>query len=319
MPSSPTRRGTQLTLPELHYHIIEAVLPSNPRTIIPPWHISTKTLVSLTRVSRSTRKVAMRLLLERCPYVDTSRRLELLLCVPRLYLTNITSLYLTPFGNKLNDLPKARLVRKLFFAVRRTLRRLVIDMPSELVDDHMNVRRILGQGFERLTKLHEFVCLGDYPVLSIQEAPTKVWDVWPDLRRLVIFGAPINNHRLWWHIATRHNLEQVILARPLAVEATNIKEEFFNKLPRDDKRLDRDIKITLLDAAFVCRKVNTWRWKEYDPEGRITVEVYDVPTSFYGDETPEELVAAWVRRGALNGNLWDWEGEVVEDTMTNNG
>ncbi|KAF4453855.1 hypothetical protein F53441_3541 [Fusarium austroafricanum] len=325
--SSETPSDIQRALPpELLYHIIESVLPSNPRALIPPSHISTKTLLSLTRVSRDTYKLASRLLRERCLYIDTSQRLaQLLLCLPHsvpslplvLSLRNITSLYLAPFGDKLDDQPTAFWVRELFCEICGTLRRLIVDMPFQSLDpldDHLDVRRTLREGFERLDKLEEFVCLGDYPALSLHDAPTDVWGLWPDLKRMTIFGAPVDNHWLWWYIASHHKLEHVILARPVNVEAGNIKEEYFHKLPRDDERLDRDIKITLLDAAFVWRGVKTSRWKEFDPKGRMIVELYDVPTSFYGDETPRELVIAWVRRGALNWGLWNWEGEVVKET-----
>ncbi|KAF4335241.1 hypothetical protein FBEOM_10891 [Fusarium beomiforme] len=229
-------------------------------------------------------------------------------------LRNITSLYLAPFGDKLDDQPTAAWVRELFCEVCGTLRRLIVNMPFQSLDqfdDHLNVRRTLREGFERLDKLEEFVCLGDYPALSLQDAPTDAWGLWPDLKRLSIFGAPVDSHWLWWYVASQHQLEHVILARPVNVEAANIKEEYFHKLPRDDARLDRNIKITLLDAAFVWRGVKTARWKEFDPQGRMTVELYDVPTSFYGDEMPRELVTTWVRRGALNGSLFYWDGEVV--------
>ncbi|KAF5006286.1 hypothetical protein FDECE_7332 [Fusarium decemcellulare] len=311
--------------PELLYHVIESVLPSNPRSLIAPSHVSTKTLLSLTRVSRVTYGLATRLLRERCIYIDNGRRLaELLLCVPRfvpslppvLSLRNITSLYLAPFGGNLDDQPTAIWVRELFCEVCETLRRLVVHMPFQSLDpldDHLNVRRTLRDGFERLHKLEEFVGLGDYPALSFPDGPTDVWRLWPDLQRLTLFGAPVDNHWLWWDIATLPKLQQVILARPLNVEDVNIKDEYFHKLPRDDARLDRDIKITLLDAAFVWRNVNTTRWKEVDPKGRMAVELYDVPTSFYGDEKPGELVTAWVKRGALDGSLWDWQGDVVKE------
>ncbi|KAF4981091.1 hypothetical protein FZEAL_3067 [Fusarium zealandicum] len=306
--------------PELLYQIIQSVLPSNPRALIPPSHISTRTLLSLARVSRDTYGLATRLLRERCLYIDTDRRLaDLLLCIPRLVpslppvlsLRNITSLYLAPFGEKLDNQTTAIWVRELFGEVCETLRRLVVLMPFQSLDpldDHLNVRRTLRDGFERLHKLEEFVCLGDYPALSFPDGPTDVWRLWPDLQRLTLFKAPVNSHWLWWDIATLPKLQHVILAQSLNVMATNIKDEYFHKLPRDDARLDRDIKITLLDVAFVWRVLNTERWEEIDPKGRMTVELYDVPMSFYGDEMPGNPVTPWVKRGALDGSLWDWQG-----------
>ncbi|KAM0200967.1 hypothetical protein ACHAPA_011271 [Fusarium lateritium] len=308
--------------PELIYHVIESVLPSNPLELIPPSHISTKTLLSLTQVSRDTYDLASRLLRERCMYIDTSRRLaKLLLCVPRsvpslppvISLRNITSLYLAPFGDKLDDQPTAAWVRELLCETCNTLRRLVVDMPFQSLDpldDHLNVRRTLREGFERLDKIEEFVCLGDYPALSLHDAPTDVWGLWPELKRLTVFGAPVDNHWLWWYIATQHKLEHVVLACPLDVEAANIKEEYFQKLPRDDVRLDRNIKITLLDAVNARREVKTARWEEFDPEERMTIELYDVSC---GGGTTRGIVTEWVRRCALDGSLWDWEGQLVRD------
>lgn len=321
----PTQAAKVALPPELLYHIIECVLPSNPQALIPPSHLSTQTLLALTRVSRDTYNFATRLLRQRCVYIDTNRRLaNLLLCVPRfvpslppvLSLRNITCLYLAPFGSKLDDQPTAIWVRELFCEVCETLERLVVHMPFQSLDpldDHLNVRRTLREGFERLYKLKEFVSLGDYPALSLSDGPTDIWRLWPDLRRLTLFGAPTDNHWLWWDIATLSHLQHVVLARPLHVESTNIKDEYFHKLPRDDKRLDRDIKIVLLDVASHSATVNVRKWKQLDPRGKMTVSTYDVPTSFYGDEEPQELVTSWVKRGALSGSLWDWQGSVLAE------
>lgn len=310
--------------PELLFQIIEAVPPSKkPNAILPPSHPATKTLLAFTRVCRDTHSIATKLLRQRCIFLESSRCLaDLLLCMPRLVpslppvlsLRNITSLYVAPYGKSLDDQPTAVWVRELFCEVSETLKKLVVLMPFQSLDpldDHLNVRRTLREGFEQLHKLEEFVCLGDYPALSVSDGATDVWRLWPDLKRLTLFNAPINNHWLWWDIATLPKLQHVILARSTHVESTNIKDEYFHKLPREDPRLDREIKIVLLDAAFVWRDVQTTRWKEIDPKGRMTVELYDVPTSFYGDEMPGELVTNWVRRGALDGDLWEWKGDVV--------
>lgn len=310
--------------PELLFHVIECVLPSNPNTLVPPSHPATKTLLAWARVCRDTYGLATKLLRQRCMYIDSGTRLaELVVCVPRLVptlrpvlpLRNITSLYVAPFGESLNDLSTASCVRELFCEVSESLKRLVVLMPFQsldLPDDRLNVRRTLRDGFEQLHKLEEFVCLGDYPALSVPGNSTDVWRLWPELKRLTLFGTPVNSHWLWWDIATLPKLQHVVLARSTHVSSTNIKDEYFHKLPRDDARLDRGIKIVLLDAAFVWRDVQTTRWKEIDPKGRMTVEVYDVPTPFYGDELPGELVTTWVKRGALDGSLWEWRGEVVK-------
>ncbi|GJN68541.1 hypothetical protein PLIIFM63780_001276 [Purpureocillium lilacinum] len=309
---------------ELLLHVVECVLPANSRALLPPWHSSTRTLLSLTRVSRATYGHASKLLRQRCVYVDSGPRLAaLLLCMPRLVptlppvlpaLRNVTSLYLAPFGPSLDDQPTAVWVRELLCEVCETLRRLVVQMPFgslDPLDDHLNVRRTLRQGFEQLTGLDEFVCLGEYPALSVPEAPTDVWRLWPGLRRLALFGVPADSHWLWWDVATLPELGHVVLARARRLGETNIKDEYFHKLPRGDARLGRRIRVVLLDAAWEVPELDTARWADVDPDGRMTVEVHEVPVPFYGDETPQELVTGWVKRGALDGSLWEWTGERV--------
>lgn len=236
---------------------------------------------------------------------------------PILSLRNITSLYLAPFHASLDDQPTAMWVRELFCEVSETLRRLVVQMPfgsMDPLDDHLNVRALLRDGFEQLTKLEEFVCLGEYPALSVPDRNTDVWRLWPDLRRLVLFDVPADSHWLWWDIATLPRLEHVVLARARRLEMANIKDQYFHKLPRDDPCLDREIKVVLMGVAEETPVVTTAGWKQIDPRGRMTVEQYDVPTAFYGDETPIELVTSWVRRGALDSTMWEWKGDVIGET-----
>ncbi|PHH85211.1 hypothetical protein CDD83_754 [Cordyceps sp. RAO-2017] len=305
---------------ELILHIVECVLPANPRALLPASHAATKTLLALTRVSRATYQHASKLLRQRCLYLDSNRRLaDVLVCMsrfvptlpPTLPLRHVTSLYLAPFASSLDELATAVRTRELLCEVSETLRRLVVKIPFgslDPLDDHLNVRRTLRHGFEQLTGLEEFACLGEYPALSVPDAHTDVWRLWPNLRRLVLFGVPLNSHWLWWDIATLPELQHVVLARPQHVEVTNIKDEYFHKLPRQDPRLGRKIKVMLLDAAYEIADLDTTRWREIDPSGNMTVEVYEVPVSFYGDETAQELVTSWVKRGALEGTLWTWSG-----------
>ncbi|KAG9257893.1 uncharacterized protein F5Z01DRAFT_670554 [Emericellopsis atlantica] len=310
--------------PEILQLIVESVLPSNTRALLPTSHSAVRTLLALTRVSRVTYSLASKLLRQRCMYVETSRRLsKVLLCMdrlvpslppPSLSLRNITSLYLAPFETTLDDQPTAIWVRELFHEVSQTLRRLVVHMPFrslDLPDDHLNVRPILREGFEQLVHLEEFVCLGEYPALSTTKASTDVWRLWPELKRLVLFEVPIDNHWLWWNVATLSRLEHVVLAKPTHLSGTNIKDEYFHKLPPDCPELKRQIRIVLYGVAYEIptETVDTARWNEIDPEERMTVERYEVPMPFYGDETPNELVTGWIRRGALDGTLWKSKGE----------
>ncbi|KFA49807.1 hypothetical protein S40293_09960 [Stachybotrys chartarum IBT 40293] len=308
--------------------IVEAVLPANPEAIVPPSHSSVRTLLSLARVSRATYEAASRLLRRRCMHLESSRRLaDVLLCMPRLVptlppipsLRHMTTLYLKPFGASLDDLPTAMWVRELLCETGGTLRRLVVDMPFgslHVLDDYLNVKKQLRQGFEQLQHLEEFVCLGDYPSLSLAGGETDVWRLWPELRRLTLFQAPLDNHWLWWDIATLPRLSHVVLARPASARGANVKEQYFAKLPRGDARLDRRITVVLVDDAARQGhgELATARWREVDPAGRMTVAVYGVPRACRADGTPGglEVVTEWARRRALDGSLWQWVGEEVQ-------
>lgn len=251
------------------------------------------------------------------PSASPSRSLQPLL------LRHLTDLYLAPFeGGRLDDQPTALWVRELLCSASETLRRLVVHMPFgslDPLDDHLSVRRALRDGFEQLAGLEEFVCLGEYPALSVGEAHTDVWRLWPGLRRLALFHAPADDHWLWWDVATLSKLERVVLARPANLDGgggdgttVNIKDQYFHKLPRDHPALDRRIRITLLGAAYeLPDELTVDGWDVIDPRGRMTVDAYHVPMPFYGDESPADQVTGWVRRGALDGTLWDWEGKVV--------
>lgn len=322
-PEPPPNREMARLPPEVLQLIVEGVLPANTRVLIPTSHSAARTLLALTRVSRVTYRLASRLLRQRCLYLESSRRLGIVLrCMnrlvpsmpPSLPLRHVTSLYLSPFEASLDDQPTALWVRELFCEVAETLRRLVVHMPFrslDPLDDHLSVRRTLRDGFEQLVGLEEFVCLGEYPALSVPGGDTDVWRLWPELRRLVLFDVPADNHWLWWDIATLRRLGHVVLARPRNLEAVNIKDEYFHKLPREHPALDREIRVVLLDVAHEMPRVDVEGWAQVDPEARMTVERYEVPMPFYGDETPNEMVTGWVKRGALDGALWGWRGQRI--------
>lgn len=345
MTDPPQKKRTTVTIPslppEILQLIVENVLPSNSRALLPPSHSATKTLLALTRVSSATYQMASRLLRQRCVYVESTRRTEMVLrCMnrlvpsipaPTLSLRHVTSLYLEPFEAARDYLATARLVRELLGSVAETLRCLVVNMPFPQMhdtDDWVEIRRTLRAGFEQTVNVEEFVCLGGYPTLSTLDARTDVWRLWPDLRRLVLLDVPADSHWLWWDIATLLRLQHVVLARPLNLDAVDIKREYFTKLPAEDPALDRPLRVVLLGAAGeidarALRGVSPTGtvdgsgsgsgsdWSSIDPRGRMTVEVYDVPMPYYGDETPEEMVTSWLKRGALDGTLWEWEGEKV--------
>ncbi|KAK1564038.1 uncharacterized protein LY79DRAFT_675300 [Colletotrichum navitas] len=311
---------------ELILHIIESLLPPNETAILPASYSATRALVNLTLVSRSTYDFSTRLLRRRCMHIDSTKRLSLLLLSllspslsslpPTLSLKCITSLYISPFGKSLDDKPTAMWVRELFCEVCDTLKRLVVDMPFGSLsgyDDHLDVRPTLTDGFQRLSKLEELVCMRDYPALTFMSRTFTVncWSLWPKLRRVVLFKAPIGSHCFWYDTANTASLEQVVLVRPLDLGTANIKDDYNGVLQKFDHLVPRRLKVVLADVESDLADVQTAGWAEHDPEGLIVVEKYHIPTSFYGDEAVDEVCCGWVKTAALNGSIWSWEGQPI--------
>lgn len=334
--TTPTISRARQPLPlELLIQIIESV-PPNRDALLPPSSIATKTLISLTRVSRAVYRPATMVLRQQCMYIDSSRRLgDLLLCMrrfvpsldPGLQLRHITSLYLAPFGSSLDDQPTAMWVRELLCEVCVTLRRLVISMPFSTInpwDDHLNVRSILRQGLSQLN-LEEFASIGDYPTLSGAGGSTDIWRLWPRLQRLMLFGVPLESHWLWWDIATLEHLGHVVLVRPRQTETrVDVKAKYFGTLPAGDERLQRKLRVVLMhrvrgdddedgDGGATARRLpqghpdyldlDESNWGEVDPEGRMEVICYGVPRM--GAMSSEELLVRLARSWVETGTLWD--------------
>ncbi|KAF6826995.1 hypothetical protein CPLU01_09369 [Colletotrichum plurivorum] len=322
---------------ELILQVIEGLFPASvaqAAAIFPASSTITKTLLSFTRVSRATYEFSTRLLRERCMHIDSSRRLSLVLLQiaappletlpPAFSLKCITSLYLRPFGKTLDDQPLAFWVRELFCEVCNTLKRLVVDLPLgslSVYDDHLNVRPTLTDGFSRLANLEQLVFLRGYPSL-IFKAPTATvdcWSLWPKLKSVVLFDAPVNSSWLWHDIANSRQLERVVLARSLGLQGTNIKEMYRSVLETNETMAQRPVKVTMADVENDLAEITTARWAEYDPDGKLTVSKYYIPTSFYGDEDATTLCCDWVKAAAVNGSIWSWEGEPVEVLSMDDG
>lgn len=311
----PVASEVQRLPPELILHVIEGLLP-NGRAILPASSSATKTLLSFTLVSISTHELSTRLLRERCMHLDSSWRLSLVLLTmsaPRLStlpsvlpLKCITSLYLSPYGKHLDEQPMALWIRELLCEVCGSLRRLVIDWPMNTLppwDDHLNVIPTLADGLHRLAKLEELVVLRNYPYLITN------WTILKSLRRVVLFDAHVDTFLLWRDIFNCRSLEQVVFVRPAVVELAYVKEKAQDFL---SAATSKRLKVTLANVENEMPEVVTTRWAEYDPENRMTVEKYYIPTSFYGDDDTSIVCCDWVEEAALRGSIWDWEGQPVE-------
>lgn len=350
---------------ELIFHIIDSLLPGDPRTVLRPSGSVTKTLLSLTRVCRAIYPVASNHLRRHCLYIDNDRRLrDLIWCVesasersqhsskqtsdltapvslsapPGIALRPITSLYLAPFGNTIDNQPTAIWIRELFCLIHPTLERLVIDIPLRSLypaDDHLNVRKTLREAFSLLTNIEEFVSVRDELFLDLLEPEWRtereiaVWRQWPRLKRLALYNVAADE-TFWASVRGMHDLETVVLTRADDLESVCIKNHYLNAIPTSDstgeaggateaetthqKPRIRPLRVILVNISNQQpnRLAGRQNWAKIDAENVVKIMLYDVPTSFYGDENPWTLCQQWVNTASLRGEIWDWEGSLVQ-------
>ncbi|KAF2114859.1 hypothetical protein BDV96DRAFT_646727 [Lophiotrema nucula] len=306
---------TSLRLPiELVLHVITCCLPGKDE-ILPPDHATTKTLVSFTLVCKETRRLATRYLREHCVYLNDDRRLRaLLLLMPeRPDLRKIHQLFLAPFDvdGSIDDQPTAIWVKELFNFTCLSLRRLVMDIPLRSVrpeNDHLDVRRIMAEGFQRLESLEEFVSVQDELYL---EAPhlgldVPLWRGWPKLRRLALYNVDADD-AFWAFVAAMPALETLVLTRADSLRDCNMKEEYRGNT-------DRPLKVLLVnieDDQVRFGNMIRFNWDIVDEERKMTIMLYNVP-GIYARVHPIEGCQRFVKAAAADGTLWDLQGEIVQ-------
>jgi hypothetical protein len=196
--------------------------------------------------------------------------------------------------------------------VCETLTRLVVDMPFGSLDRYADrhrggVRATLRDGFARLTRLEEFVCLSEYPQLSTADSTTDVWRLWPDLRRLMLFHVPLADHWLWWNIATLPRLQFVWFIEPkpgiAAPLRVNVKKIYFGALPREDPLLKKKLTVAVADSWYAEDIYLTDGWSRLDPEGCMTFRLFSQGLQDEGREKRRR----WLQRHIERGTLWDLE------------
>ena len=307
---------------ELIYHIITLLSPQNRRALIPASDVTAKTLVAWTRVCRATYVVASEHLWNHCTYIESNKRLERLLdglratTVPRGRQGpwNLTSLYLAPFGETLDNLRTALGIRDLFYAAKGTLKRLVIDMPLRSLypkDDVQNIRAALREGFSLLTALEEFVSIRDELFLDthgldwLPEEPV-VWTMWPKIHRLALYN-PFITPKFWRDVIRMPRLESLVLTR-----ADGLCNESGGAGPGELFRsINRALRVVLVNVS--SQRPLRWGWGSMNPKGHLDVVTHDVPTSCSGDENPIELCQNWAKSGAATGDIWTWNGAKLEE------
>lgn len=331
--------------PEVLLHIVGFVLPPCSRE--PVAHKLTsaeaRTLVALTLTSRVFYPRAIQLLHSHCLYIDSAQRLRRLLTSlaaqplptllehrPPTLRPCLTSLYLSPFEDTLDDYPIASWTRELLCLAAPHLRRLVVDMPLRSLypeDDHLGVRRVLREGFRALEAVEEFVSVRDELYLSTLQGATRqsyVWGKWPRLRRVALYNQDVSSTYFWAALVKLGELEQVVLTRLDGAEETSLWDPIGGRAMREKRKdwtlIKGNLKCLLVDVESGHRdilgeaerrekRLNGEKWQGEDDT--MTVQKFNVPVSYYGDENEIELCQDWVKDAAIRRTLWNWEGEVL--------
>lgn len=295
---------------ELVLKVIEALRPKYSNVLLPQSHPITQTLLSFTLVCHATRRVANRCLLQHCVYLNSESRIRSFSSdiYNRQELRTTEAISLQPFELELEteqSITVSREILDILTVNRLSLKRLVIALPnfygySNRGDQEL---RDIEKGIALLENLEELVSLGRDFYTRIQP---DSWAVWPKLRRLVL-SDPHNIPAFWAQIARLPRLETVVFVPAYHCNYRNVKAMYFAET-------DRPIKIILVSTAqlqiqhsqFFGRRM----WDRIDPEKKMTIMTYDVPMVFQSDSN-RPFVTDYVRAGAENGTLWDWEGEIV--------
>ncbi|KAH8650172.1 hypothetical protein BX600DRAFT_442255 [Xylariales sp. PMI_506] len=312
---------------ELVIHIMSSLLPTNPATLIPALEPGTQLLLSFCLVCRATQDVAVRKLQQHCVFLDSDDRLRrFLLCLelsressihqlPSVF-SNITTMYLSPFGSIMDNLPTASWVRDLFGYTSSSLKRLIVDMPFDSLppwNDHLNVGQVLHEGFEKLTNLEEFVCtrdivrLGVLDEMSEERGPRSVLYKLPKLRRLGL-NRPMCNIKFWECMADMPCLEHVVLTSALAI----IHREFdFRTVYLE--RTSSPITIVLADIRAYQKTPVLKRFENpVMAEDVMKLLAYQIPIPIMKNFLDSN--SEWLMGTALAGDLWDVPGEPIRST-----
>lgn len=305
----------QPSLPfELIRNIIDFVVSSDGLPIppaLPPWHPITKTLLALTRTSRSIYPIARRLLYSHCLYLRNLGSITLLTRTlkessaasgsPAL-LPPKTSLYLSVSlpspgdGASIHDAVLQNIdsaIIDLFHILRSSLYRLIVDIAfSTLRYHYMNKRwATLMSAFDDLPVLEEFSSMHYYmPKESLFSTKTNMW---PHLKTLVLYHETLDIEFLsilkrWEH------LEGVVMA------SSDYRGEFYlgeewAKLFQSEPDV-RPLQLVLVELDKNCLSLQTRK------DDKLQVRQLSVVTSLCGQGVSDaQLIQGRLRANLLHG------------------
>ncbi|KAL3435928.1 hypothetical protein BDV09DRAFT_184712 [Aspergillus tetrazonus] len=231
--------------PELILLVIEALIPSESR-ILPPGHIVTRTLLSLSLTCKLTYPLARELLFTHCLYLNSGKRIEDVLNQSQLCRfgryspvgvdkgTRARSLFLafpSPVTISLNSTD--RQIDSLLSLFSTNVRCLIIDLPLRhlLFNDTENRRaqNVVYGAISRLEAVEEFCYLRDglgtapYRHTWLNRLDISAWSlgvtlVWPRLRRLALCN-PAFDHLLVETLRQSPNLTHLAFTCPSKMES----------------------------------------------------------------------------------------------------
>ncbi|GAB7345373.1 hypothetical protein MBLNU457_3720t1 [Dothideomycetes sp. NU457] len=217
--------------PELWMQIAEAVIDED-AIAFSAQHVITRTLFALLTLNRAISKVARRLLLDHCLYIDRAWRLHALnQCLEGCSGkrgTNIEKLFLAPFPlnevtfeSRINNESVVNGIHTLLDKIGSGLRKVVVDIDfrSYLPEDDVDtgLRPILRKAFAKLEKVEEFISVNDE--LYLDDFVSDVWQEllwfrWFNLRFLGLYNLDISRPDAIEAITTNLPLLKVlVLAR----------------------------------------------------------------------------------------------------------
>ncbi|KAF2819244.1 hypothetical protein CC86DRAFT_432320 [Ophiobolus disseminans] len=303
---------------EIVLDIIASSVPSAPNALLNAAHPTTKLLLTFTLVSHGTRNLANRYLRQYCVYLDSEQRLgSFLRSIPaHPALRTITSLSLSPFQDDINNLPVCAWVRELLCYTSDTLRKLIIDIPLRTCypeDDHLGVRHVLREGFDRLVNLEEFMSTQDELYLdTLEDQFAVVWLQWPKLKRLALWNVDADE-TFWRRVALHPSLQTLVLSSPDSIMEIDPKAEYLKHSVRS---------IRVLVSGSVSRRredpgyTQNADWDKQDSAKGMRLYQHDFP------EFPEDIDRGrqehhdYIKRAAEDGTLWEAEyAEVISPTQ----
>lgn len=311
---------------ELIILIINFLIPPNPPIAFPASDPVTKTLLSLTRVSKSISKVAKGLLLKHCLYIDRGDRLRILSLRNRGRILT-PNLILSLCKDDWEDEPLIAwffIFTSLSMSMRSSLTRFVLCTGDMWVcSNGVKLHEwLLRRALARLTKIEDF-CSIDCDIRCIPESlqsGTETAPRWINLRRLALAQSELACDKFVETLSQLPNLTHLVLVDPIFPEPSGSSDDELSDsdsqviLPRLQRLVlvvDDDEYEALVD--WLCEQDNFlgWLWHArlsgarlaQQPGSKYILRLYSSGGLTYRLRDTRK----WFLRHATAGNIWDLE------------